>query len=221
MLDDDIVCAWSAFWDGVIDWKWTPGWGNLLTVTVAIAAIGVSAWYNRRTLRSTNEKFIQGRVDARNDKLRVEIAGLLDAISERTSKWTVAAHRTSELTPQPLTELSGQSLRAAGQSLKAAWSELLSGSYTRIGTHALAVEILTDDPGIIAPVRRILEQGGAERQLLDTVLELLGSLTTPEDVSGLLAPFQQLLQIRSSNRIDLERQALVDYVIGEWAQQNR
>ena len=115
---DEITCVWSTFWDGVTGW-YTPGWGNLFTVAVAATAIGVSAWYNRRTLRNaneinqrtldnTNEKFHQGRVDARNDKLRAEIAGLLDALSERKSQWAVFTHRRSELT---------------GHSLRAAWSQ--------------------------------------------------------------------------------------------------
>lgn len=224
---DQITCVSSTFWDGVTGW-YTPGWGNLFTVTLAAAAIGVNAWYNRRTLRNANEinqrtldnanqifnqgrvdanqKFVQARIDARNDKLRAEIAEFLDAVSERRSQWAVFTHRRSELT---------------GQSLRAAWSELLSDSYTRIGTHSLTIEILTDDPGIVDPVRRIVQICGLERQTVDTALEAMSSPTPPADTSGLQEAFAQLLVIDRSNAIGRERQALIDYVMGEWAQQNR
>jgi hypothetical protein len=216
----------ETFWHDVTGW-YTPGWGNLFTVGIAAAAIAVNAWYNRRTLRSANEKFEQnrndanekfrqGRVDARNDKLRAEIADFLEAISERKSRWSAFTQRIVELDPQ-----AASNPTQFGLSLRAAWYELLSDSYTRIGIHSLAIEILTDDPGIIDPLRRIVQIGGAERQQFDTVLDLLAGLTSPADASRLQVAVGQLLVVGRGNVIDLERQALVDYVMGEWAQQNR
>jgi hypothetical protein len=209
-------------------WHYTQGWGALATVTVAILALMATTFFNIVTtsftvvaLFRTSRQFQQSRLDARNDALRVEINGLLDAISEREIRWTMATQRVSDLMPQPLTKLDDESLKAAGTSLKAALTELLSGTYTRMGTHVIAIEILTDDPGILARVSQINQRGGAERELLDKVLLLMGRLRTQDDVSKLNGPFEQLMQVGSSNTITLEKRALVDYVTGEWARKNR
>ena len=71
----EIICEWSAFWH-------VAGWGNLFTVAVAIIAIGLIAWFDLRTLRSADEKFHQGRIDARNDNPRGDIAAFMDAVEQ-------------------------------------------------------------------------------------------------------------------------------------------
>ncbi|ASW91972.1 hypothetical protein [Mycobacterium marseillense] len=153
---EEIFCACDAFLEGVIDWEWTPGWGNLFTVLVAAAAIGVSAWYNRRTLRSTDEKFVQGRIDARTDKLRQAVAGLVSDIEEFKQQsqvfWTriVLLARSAPPNAEPDRD-SWFRLRAP-----AIRAETVAGVQHSLLTHAQMVLMLTNDVRIIEPVYRII-----------------------------------------------------------------
>jgi hypothetical protein len=165
----EIICEWSAFWRVVTGW-WTPGWGNLFTVAVAIIAIGVSAWFNLRTLRSADKKFQQGRIDARNDKLRGDIAAFMDAVGERASQLDVFTHRINELVKAYLPDNPPGALAQFQQSSKAVLSETLSDAYRRTATHTFAINILTDDPGILDHVNRIQGVVGAEQP--GSVLEI-------------------------------------------------
>jgi hypothetical protein len=84
-LDCDAATDATVDWHSAGEWLISWHWGSVLTVLVAIGAIGVSAWANRRTLRQSadiNSKTLQQsadqfrrqRLDEREDKLRTEIA---------------------------------------------------------------------------------------------------------------------------------------------------
>ena len=71
--------------DAITGWQWTPVWGNLLTVAVAIAAIVFSALNSKRTLDLSAKQFRHTREDTRDDKLRAEIAEFFDALGARAA----------------------------------------------------------------------------------------------------------------------------------------
>ena len=87
-FDDAIGC--------IPEWHYTPGWGNLFTVTVATAAIIASVIVSRITLKRNAAQFEQSRLDTRNDKLRAEIAALLSTLGERRDRRTVFVKRISD-----------------------------------------------------------------------------------------------------------------------------
>lgn len=71
------------------DWHYTDGWGSLGAIVVAILAIIVSAWFNRRTLQQSRilgDETIsvtkQQRADLRSDVLRKELAQWLTMVSQ-------------------------------------------------------------------------------------------------------------------------------------------
>src|SRR6201997_2773117 len=78
-------------------WHYTLGWGNLFTVTVAVFAIVASVTVNVITLRRNASHFEQGRIDARNDKLRAEVIDLISALSERQSQVAIVVQRIRQL----------------------------------------------------------------------------------------------------------------------------
>jgi hypothetical protein len=78
-------------------WHYTLGWGNLFTVIVASIAIIASVTVSVITLRRNASQFEQGRIDARNDKLRAEVIDLISALSQRGRR----THRASWRLPLP------------------------------------------------------------------------------------------------------------------------
>jgi len=50
------LIGWARVWDWLTGW-YTQGWGNLSTVAIAALAIGVSAWFNLKTLNQSKAQF--------------------------------------------------------------------------------------------------------------------------------------------------------------------
>ena len=175
----DLICYWYAFWDGVAAWHWTPGWGNLFTVIAAVAAILVGASINLLTLRSANQKFEQGRVDARNVQLMEEIGGLLSASGERGSQQAVYVQRLMEIVRGLLPNQPPVILDPLRWRARSALSETISDTFTRIGTHLIAINLLTDNPRIIEQTAVIQAEEFEQKKYLESLIEKIGTQPTP------------------------------------------
>ncbi|UXA05707.1 hypothetical protein KXD96_22805 [Mycobacterium sp. SMC-2] len=182
-MSDDVMCAWSTLWDGVIDWQWTPGWGNLFTVMVAVAAIAVSAWYNRRTLRGANEKFVQGRIDARNDKLRAELAAYLSDLDEcrlqsrKLGKFMRelidAPYQLSQAEAQPWqqnAQLVAEKFEQYREQSEAAYLETVWDVYRRLAVRDFTLMMLTSDKGILEPTHEIYKLIEEDRRDFESLI---------------------------------------------------
>ena len=130
-LSDNTIRNYAAAW------HYTMGWGNLFTVTVAAIAVIASVTVNVITLRHNASHFEQGRIDARNDKLRAEVIELISSLYERRSQ--------VEIVIQRVRQLENVDRQAIHRSIEATFSENLWESYRRATSHAFAVLALTED----------------------------------------------------------------------------
>jgi hypothetical protein len=145
----------------VLAWSYTPGWGNLFTVIVASIAIISSVVVSRITLRRNASQFEHSRLDARNDKLRVEVIDLVSALSARTSQGEILVQRIKEL------ELEKVDLQTIHQNIKAIFSETLWDPHRRATSHAFAVLMLTEDKDATEAIGVILGALGKQRKLFE------------------------------------------------------
>lgn len=165
---------WPHMWHflhSVARWLISWHWGALTTATLAVTAIIVSIV----TLRRNTAQFRQQRLDARDDKLRTEIANLSAALTQRIVQLNMLVSRTGELT---------QSLKEAGVldedelRLRYVWggkiifAQEVSGLYTQIDSHATTITMLTADPAITELVDRISTAATEERQYYERRLGL-------------------------------------------------
>jgi hypothetical protein len=187
-------------------WYWTQGWGNLFTVVVAVAAIAVSAWYNRRTLRNANAIFDQGRIDARNDKLRAEIAGLMGASGDTRVRQDMFLHRLGKSSRDPRNQ-SMQARERLQESLKADFSEVLGDAYNRIGVHMISAKLLllNDDQTIRDHIDRI---GELSRQQQEFIHTLIDSVKQPGPTAA--------INETEERELEDEKTALLEYLVNEW-----
>lgn len=144
---------WSSIWEHATGW-WTPGWGNLFTVAVASTALGIGAWYNHQTLSRAAERHTQSRLDARNDKLRAELAALLSAAGQRRSQMEIFANRVTNLIGGVQSVADRGALMIA---VRAALNESVGALYSRVDGHIYAVRMLTNDGFILDRVAEINE----------------------------------------------------------------
>ena len=166
------VYAWSG--DTIhafAGWHYTLGWGNFFTVVVASIAIIASVTVSVITLRRNESHFEQGRIDARNDKLRAEVIDLISALSQRSSQVGIVLQR--------INQLESVDRQAIHQSIKDMFSEDLWDSYRRATSHAFAVLALTEDKqaaeaiglilGAFGEIRKLVENGAANPSTIHLV----------------------------------------------------
>jgi hypothetical protein len=153
-----------AFSDNTIHvyaaWRYTLGWGNLFTVTVALIAIMASVTVSVVTLRRNASQFEQRRIDERNDKLRAEVIELISALSERKSQ--------VEIVFQRIRQLENVDRQTIHQNIDAMFSENLWDSYRRATSHAFAVLALTEDKEATEAIGLVLGALGNIRSLVAT-----------------------------------------------------
>jgi biopolymer transport protein ExbB/TolQ len=162
-----------------IGWHYTLGWGNLFTVIVASIAIIASVTVSVITLRRNARQFEQGRIDARNDKVRAEVIDLISALSQRSSQVGIVLQR--------IRQLESVDRQAIHQNIKDMFSEDLWDSYRRATSHAFAVLALTEDKqaaeaiglilAAVEKVRKLVEAAAAnpsEIHVVDSAEEKLG-----------------------------------------------
>jgi hypothetical protein len=141
-------------------WHYTLGWGNLFTVIVASIAIIASVTVSVITLRRNASQFEQGRIDARNDKLRAEVIDLISALSQRSSQVGIVLQR--------INQLESVDRQAIHQNIEDMFSEDLWDSYRRATSHAFAVLALTEDKQAAEAIGLILAALGEIRKLVET-----------------------------------------------------
>ncbi|WP_139331273.1 hypothetical protein [Mycobacterium sp. IS-1264] len=183
---------WHAVWNGVTGW-YTPGWGNLFTVAIAAAAIAVNARYNRRTLQSADERFQQGRVDARNDKLRVELAAYLSDLDEYRLESSKLGKRMSELidtafnqfnaetkySPENAQLLAERFERYREQS-EAAYHETVWNICLRLAVRDFTLMTLTSDKEILQPASEIYKLMDEDRKDFENLIAVRERIS-PDD----------------------------------------
>ena len=180
------------------------------TIIVGVLAVVVSAIFNFATLQRFGRQFQQGRSDARNDKLRAELAAFNVALGERKSQLDVFVYRIQGLAESfspddpPNSSEFEQTARAA---------LLVADAYRRISGHTFAINMLTDDRDITARVNRIQQQISADRQEIEATLEPKNRTASSE------AHIEELKQRQAGRRELLEREQadLVDYCPTKWA----
>jgi hypothetical protein len=178
------------------DWHW----GNILTVTVASLALIASVAVGAVTLDRNSKQFEQSRhdnladversrLDARNDKLRAEVAALVNTLAERVSRISTYEARMYET----LDDLGGNAKINAGeaaytrlaQALKALVAEHISPVYERTTGHVFAILLQTDSPSMLLPLMRIGDALKSERLRYAKTLGLIEKLgkrkLTPAD----------------------------------------
>ena len=165
---------------------YTPGWGALATVIVAVIAVLVSIYTNKKTLdasavqfeksqrhaqntlNTSIAQFRQLREDTRVDKLRIEIIGLINALAERTTRLDIAVNRIDEALDRiakiDFTEVGAPDLDRADRAMRASMAEEFWEVYARVTAHAFAIRLLTTDASILRIVNDIQEAIALERE---------------------------------------------------------
>lgn len=165
--------------DGFAEWHYTEGWGNLFTVTVASIAIISSVVVSVITLRRNARQFEQNRSDARNDKLRAEIAALLSTLGERRSRQTVYVKRVNE----SVSAAGATALGHFSQNLRAIFAESISPVYEQAMGHTFAIMLLTEDPSLVDSLMRIQKALKDEQGNFEKTLSLADRAATGDEVS--------------------------------------
>lgn len=183
---------------------------ELGTIVVGVLAVVVSAIFNLATLQRSGRQFQQGRSDARNDKLRAELAAFNVALGERKSQLDVFVYRIQGLAESFSMDDSpdrSEFERTARAAL------LVVDVYRRISGHAFAINMLIDDRDITARVNRIHQEISADRQEVEATLELKTRAAPSE------AHIEELKQRQAGRRELLEREQadLVAYCLTKWA----
>jgi hypothetical protein len=154
-------------------WHYTMGWGNLFTVMVALCAIAASVTVSVITLRRNASHFEQGRIDARNDKLRAEVIDLISALSERRSQVAIVVQR--------IRQLENVDRHTIHENIEAMFSENLWDSYRRASSHAFAALALTEDREAAEAIGLILRAFGKIRDLVEKAAANPASIHLIED----------------------------------------
>jgi hypothetical protein len=165
-LSDGTIHAHAA-------WHYTLGWGNFFTVLVALCAIVASVTVSVITLRRNTSHFQQGRIDARNDKLRAEVIDLISALSERHSQVGIVVQR--------IRQLENVDRQTIHENIEAMFSENLWDSYRRATSHAFAVLALTEDREAAEAIGLILGAFGKIRELVEKAAANPASIHLIED----------------------------------------
>jgi hypothetical protein len=148
-----LLCDIWDMWD---DFHLSINWGNIATVTVAIVAIIVSARFNVPTLRRSAAQFQHQRRDARDDKLRAEVAALLVALGERGTQHNNAFTRlVAFVNALDLENLSDDELQEPARIARTIAYEEMADVYRRISMHGMTIHMLTNDRAITGPIEGI------------------------------------------------------------------
>ena len=161
---------WPHIWHflhSVAAWLISWHWGTLATLAVAVTAIIVSIV----SLRRNAAQFQQQRLDARDDKLRTEIANLTAAVNEIRHKIFIAVERSTELTRSIIGEVDPNVRRLRYRTgVNAILGQEVSGTYLRINAHAVTIMMTTNDDAITQPVVQIIEAARAQQSALEAML---------------------------------------------------
>lgn len=152
------------------DWHYTDGWGSLGAIVVAILAIIVSAWFNRRTLQQSRilgDETIsvtkQQRADLRSDVLRKELAQWLTMVSQVETVCGELLRRLQHVDPStdfkegsPLfhvVDVGGPSVGA----LHSIIGQALAEPMTNLNSQTIQIQMLTADYSVLVNVHFVME----------------------------------------------------------------
>lgn len=152
------LVGWRDVWVWTTGW-WTPGWGNLFTVVVALAAVGVSAAFNIATLRRSVAQHRQVRTDATTDKLRNELVEYFTGIERCRTAARKLGGQLQEITAATLRDLKGDNdpevMKAYRSRAYAAYSETLPEAQLRLAANEFKLMLLTTDREILTRTGKI------------------------------------------------------------------
>jgi hypothetical protein len=175
------------------DWHFTMGWGSLGTITVAVLAIGVSARYNRRTLRqsraiadTTLALNVQQRADSRGDVLRQELARWLTLVSQIEQTCAELLRRilnTNIQTYENGDPLDAAEIHARLRELTPVVRQALSEPLTAYDTQRLQIHMLNSDETVLTNIHFITQAIIGKRQILNGLIDVLhrNADLTPEE----------------------------------------
>jgi hypothetical protein len=162
------------------DWHYTPGWGSLGTITVAVLAIILSALYNRRTLRqsraiadATLALNTQQRADSRGGVLRQELARWLTLVSEIEWLCGDLLRRIREMNiPRDANDtLDDAEISRRARALRSAVGQELSTPLTNYDTQRTQIHMLTADEIIVTNMHFITQAIIGKRQILINLID--------------------------------------------------
>jgi hypothetical protein len=171
-------------------WHYTPGWGSLGTITLAVIAVAVNLLTNKRALRASGVQFAKSqehaqasletsiaqfervREEARTDKLRIELISLIDALSERTVKLDVAIGQIDEVVEEIASEVKDLDDRfdRVDKAMRRIMGAEYWGVYPRISGHAFAIRLLTTDHDLWQILNRLQVVIAEEREHYERVV---------------------------------------------------
>jgi hypothetical protein len=138
-------------------WDYTPGWGALATVSLALVAVTI----NLVGLRRASRQFEQTRLDTQADKLRVEVSELVVALMSRNRKSKLLLDRVQDILSDSTT--AGLSRDRMRQRTQAAFAELVDDFYEEALAHCMSILMLTSDAKVVEPVGEILDALSKDR----------------------------------------------------------
>jgi hypothetical protein len=197
----------SQYWPHIWHFLHSAHWGTLATIAVAATAIIVSIV----SLRRNTAQFEQQRRDARDDKLRTEIANLTAATNEIRHTIFMAVERSTELTRSISDEADPNARRARYRaSINAVVGQAVSGTYLRINAHAVSIIMTTNDEAITHPVVRIIEAARTQQSLVETMLTQPGE-PAPRPAGEFTGEIR-----RQSETMEAARKELLNYGHEHW-----
>jgi hypothetical protein len=94
-------------------------------------------------------------------------------------------------------------------------AETVSGFYQRISRHSFSILMLTDNPHVTEPVKKIDQAMTTQQQHIRELIALLGKANTPTNILALVAKMVQAVATAPQAEIVLaaERTRLKDYCL--------
>ncbi|MEE6175629.1 hypothetical protein [Mycobacterium sp. 050134] len=197
----------SDLWDAWDDFHPSIAWGNIATVTVAIAAIVVSARFNVLTLRSADKRFQRERLDARDDKLRGELAVLLSAVGEfRSQQDDVYGQLFDFINTLDFDKLTDEQLQEPASKARSLVFAKMGSVRRRINICGITIHILTTNAAITRPVELMREAVRSEQRIY-------GKLLAVPAIRGLTPNALKQALIQPDTWFELATQRVIDFCI--------
>lgn len=164
---------------------YTPGWGSLATSIIALSAIGVSTYWNRRTLSAAGDRAKEERDERQADRKRQALSQALGAGGEYIDAMSAVILRVSGVT---LTQGQREDLYAG---LAKSLDDRLIPAKRRFLSHLVNTLLVVDDEPVINAIDEVLKElepdllieaesyttNPAEQELRDRQEKLRSSIT--------------------------------------------
>lgn len=151
------------------DFRYTPGWGSLATVTVALIAVGVGAWFNYRAIKKSDERHRIDRHDDFNTQVRAAVVTLLGAAGGLWEAVQDQALGRGVLADELEKKQSTKHMQPPEHRLRESEADRLRPAQMRLDTAARSVRLLAPESPIQQPVKTLTECQGETRQAIQDV----------------------------------------------------